>query len=215
MAGSPNRHARGITLIEIVIILSVMAALTGILVPTVSATIGKSRLHRARTDVIAIKKAVVNMLIDTNTRGIVRDGSVERGRQQPVHLLVGDGDAPALGPDGDPQWTGTVNLGNVDFIEYHLCTNRPGNAPDHAYANWNGAYLTAPIMADPWGNHYMINCRYLFSGSRYDVVVLSAGPDEEVDSKFTVDGFVPGDDDVVCLISSGTIANIGGTSQSE
>jgi hypothetical protein len=35
-----------------------------------------------------------------------------------------------------------------------------------------------------------------------DVFVLSAGPDEEIDTKSAQDGVVPGDDDFIYVVSS-------------
>ncbi len=87
---------------------------------------------------------------------------------------------------------------------------------------WRGPYMTAPIDPDPWGNRYMVNVVYLDAladsdadaggppvnaavngvcGYENDVVVLTAGPDEETDSDFAVDGLVPGDDDILYTIS--------------
>jgi len=94
---------------------------------------------------------------------------------------------------------------------------------------WRGPYMTAPIDPDPWGNRYAVNVMFLdpcadsignvaavnsnanpFSGSlaancgagfEQDTVVISAGPDEEIDSMFAVDGLTPGDDDILYTIS--------------
>jgi type II secretory pathway pseudopilin PulG len=96
------------------------------------------------------------------------------------------------------------------------------NAP---YA-WRGPYLQAPIDPDPWGNRYAVNVGFLkatvtataisnissapgggsFSAAldypRLDVFVLSAGADEEIDTRSAQDGAVPGDDDFIYLVSS-------------
>jgi hypothetical protein len=42
----------------------------------------------------------------------------------------------------------------------------------------------------------------LGNGYEEDVVVLSAGPDEEVDTRIAVDGLTGGDDDLVSVVSS-------------
>lgn len=202
--------ARGLTIIELTVMLAVLGILAAALIPSVSNLIGTAKLTRARSDVNAIKQATIALLNDTQARGLVRDGSAPLGAQQVVDLLVSDGDIPSLGRDGDAAWLRKVDFSAVDFMEYHLCTNRPGGAAGHAYEQWNGAYLAAPIGPDPWGNRYMINSQYLASGNRYDVVVISAGPDEEIDSAFTQDGFLAGDDDIVSLISSGMLPSYRG-----
>ena len=100
----------------------------------------------------------------------------------------------------------------------------------NARFSWRGPYLTAPIEPDPWGNRYAVNVKYLDAradgsagqnnadastegtgGLTADVVVLSAGADEEIDTSFngtedpqTADireGAVPGDDDITYVVS--------------
>jgi len=94
---------------------------------------------------------------------------------------------------------------------------------------WRGPYMTAPIDPDPWGNRYAVNVQFLDAcadstgamaavesdttpfgapvganagaGYESDTVVLSAGPDEEVDTLWAVDGLTPGDDDLIYTIS--------------
>ena len=86
--------------------------------------------------------------------------------------------------------------------------------------SWRGPYMTAPIDPDPWGNRYAVNVKYLDPiadsdpddpagnqatqggcGYTYDTVVISAGPDEEIDTLYAVDGLTPGDDDIMYTIS--------------
>ncbi|MBT3374439.1 MAG: type II secretion system protein [Lentisphaerae bacterium] len=78
---------------------------------------------------------------------------------------------------------------------------------------WRGPYMTAPIDPDPWGNRYAVNVKFLdpcantanhtapWNGFEEDVVILSAGPDEEVDTCFDEDGLTPGDDDILYTLS--------------
>lgn len=133
----------------------------------------------------------------------------------PVELLVSAGDTPSLGPLGDQEWVSQPDGEWVDFIEYYLISNTPGNDAGRAFPAladcyevlesvraWRGAYLNVG-GGDPWGNRYMINTALLASSDGEDVVILSAGPDQEVDSEFFMDGFVSGDDDVALLFSAG------------
>ena len=137
----------------------------------------------------------------------------------PVELLVSSGDIPALGPEGSPEWVRKPDWDAVDFLEFYLISNTPGSDRDRAFPTpedcvdpvsarfsevraWRGAYLSVG-GGDPWGNRYMINTVFLSGRHTEDVVVLSAGPDQEVDSAFAMDGFVPGDDDVAMLFSTG------------
>lgn len=79
---------------------------------------------------------------------------------------------------------------------------------------WRGPYVSAPVRSDPWGNRYAVNVLYLDpiadsatednAGYRFDIFVMSAGPDEEVDTAFEIDGVVPGDDDLIRVVSGGS-----------
>jgi type II secretory pathway pseudopilin PulG len=111
----------------------------------------------------------------------------------------------------------------------HIAVGGGGTAIDFARAEsggfnapfaWRGAYLRGPVSGDPWGNRYAVNVAFLdpsastavtgtITGSftttdypRLDVFVLSAGPDEEIDTPSAQDGAVPGDDDFIYLVSS-------------
>ena len=81
------------------------------------------------------------------------------------------------------------------------------NAP---YA-WRGAYLPGPIGSDPWAERYAVNVEFLArtqgttgSGSRMDVVVISAGVNNRIDTQFEVDGQTAAVDDIITLVSGGT-----------
>ena len=78
----------------------------------------------------------------------------------------------------------------------------PWPARSRSCAAGGGAYLNLG-HGDPWGNRYAANVYFLSQTDGIDVVVLSAGPDQEIDSSFAMDGFVPGDDDIAVLFSTG------------
>jgi type II secretory pathway pseudopilin PulG len=77
---------------------------------------------------------------------------------------------------------------------------------------WRGPYLDA-VRPDPWGNRYMANVAWFTmpqgadsSGFIRPIIVLSAGPDEEVDTPFdSIGGFVLGDDDIAYPVSYGSL----------
>jgi type II secretory pathway pseudopilin PulG len=102
---------------------------------------------------------------------------------------------------------------NIDFA-------RAESGGFNALYAWRGPYLRGPVEADPWGNRYAVNTVFLdpdaasgtiggvpgaFANTDYprlDVFVVSAGPDEEIDSSVAQDGAVPGDDDFIYIVSS-------------
>jgi len=139
-----------------------------------------------------------------------------------VEILISAGDIPALGPEGDEFWVDPPDGEWVDFLEYYLISNTPGNDAGRRFPTledcgdviadlfsgvraWQGAYLNVGA-GDPWGNRYAINTHLLTQTTGEDVVILSAGPDQEIDSQFYMDGFVPGDDDLALIFSTGPTA---------
>lgn len=156
---------RGFTLIEIVIVLGVIAALAAILVPTLMGYIEDARRARASKEVGTIAAAIAQLNKDTN--------------RWPT--------------DVDCLYTGsefsTVILGLTDFVG----TSPPqtfGKAFDHLMRNnadypstgpnmWRGPYLNKGDT-DPWGTPYAILVRRLRETAGVQNVyswVLSAGPD--------------------------------------
>lgn len=247
-----ERRQAGFTLVEVSIILTVLAVLSMILLPSIGTYLRDARLARARADLDAIAKAILRFLDDTG-EGAFRclgNGNRETGfgevsdpsNPDPfwlVQMLVSDGDTP----DGDSEtraWERPVDGHVVDTLANHLVQNTPGDAREARYrtpqdlfadtlrvrfafdaqrgANarfaWRGPYLSAPVRPDPWGNRYAVNVLFLdavsdssgaeFAGRTGDVFVLSAGPDEQLDTPFEVDGVVPGDDDLVRVIAGGS-----------
>jgi type II secretory pathway pseudopilin PulG len=134
----------------------------------------------------------------------------------------GDDCSGCAGEFGDTSYRNPIDISvggggsNIDFAR----TESGGfNAP----YSWRGPYLRGPVGADPWGNRYAVNVAFLdpapnavspvtvsnitagFTTADYprlDVFVISAGPDEEIDTKSAQDGAVPGDNDFIFVVSS-------------
>lgn len=203
--GRARRRVRGLTLVEMTIILSVVAILTAVLVPTVMSHITQGRLLRARQDVRALAGAIVRFYQDTALVPRTTDSIDGRAGVNVVDMLVTDGGIPALPgntDDANPWVTGTT-----DYFSNHLVNNVPGywlkSAADGL--GWNGSYLASTPEADPWGNRYMVNIVFLDprpglidNGEvKRAVFVLSAGPNGIVELPFeqpVTDVTMAGDD---------------------
>jgi type II secretory pathway pseudopilin PulG len=215
MRATDLRGAAGISLVEVSIVLMAVAILTAVAAPAASRTLDRARVSRALADAEALKEAMVLWKADLGSyTGFVVDGTA--ANNTPVELAVTDGDTPIeVSFDGDEKWISPVALtpdpGFVitDFIENHLILNNPfGGANADAYPlaggnSWHGAYMNGPLDPDPWGNRYAMNVKFLKapSNTKNDVIVLSAGPDEQIDTAYQVDGIFPGDDDIVVMIA--------------
>jgi hypothetical protein len=198
------RAERGITLFEVALMLTATTALVAALMPTLTATIRHAEVATATATMTNIQTQVLEMLDDVNFNSFTITGTAGGTH---VEILVSDGDIPReVSGTGSAEWQRPVDnaTGLVDFLERHLVTNNPrGNAandyPTAGGSPWRGAYLSAPVDPDPWGNRYAVNVEFLTGGSQ-DVVVWSAGPDEQVDSAFAQNGLAAGDDDLIVLV---------------
>jgi type II secretory pathway pseudopilin PulG len=200
------RSARGISLIEMTVVLLAISILTGVSAPTARRALDRARLARATTDVTAIKTAIINFLTDLNAGGFT--GFTQDGASggTTTDTLVSDGDIPTCTVtvanaftgcvSGAASWIQPVNGTNTDFLERHLVTNLPNNSVANDYpigaTAWRGAYINAPVDPDPWGNRYVSNVKWLKDNSQCgtrsnDTVVLSAGPDESIQTRYRFD----------------------------
>lgn len=200
------RAERGVTLMEVAIMLVVTLAIIGGLAPTLSAVVRRAEATAATNAMNDIRDAVL-AAVNTDSLDITTDGS-QAGSATKVELIVSDGDTPLeISATGSTRWQAAVDTTNglTDFIEAHLIMNDPSSsALSYSTADWRGAYLTAPVNPDPWGNRFGVNIQYLGAGSggSNDVVVWSAGPDEEVDTAFTANPLTAGDDDIIVLVEA-------------
>jgi type II secretory pathway pseudopilin PulG len=194
----------GVTLIEATVILGIMAVLLAAAAPATSRTLATARLSRVTEDTDAIATAIHNFITDNSFVPFTITGG---SAGDVVEMLVSDGDIPISGI-GATNWDDVVGVGapavDVDFLEKHLVTNvLTGGAPN-AYTTgatgWRGAYINAPVDPDPWGNRYAVNVEYLKTSTSNDVFVLSAGPNEQIDTAYTLNGARPGDDDITSVV---------------
>ncbi len=126
------------------------------------------------------------------------------------HLVIY---SPGNGYDKKYRTPLNLNKGADAYDPDPLFANRASGGFNSEFS-WRGPYLTSPVDPDPWGNRYASNVKFLdaradtgnttpaSNGFAEDVVVLSAGPDEEIDSAWAADGLTPGDDDLLYTVSA-------------
>ncbi|MBT4821129.1 MAG: hypothetical protein HN742_30010 [Lentisphaerae bacterium] len=196
---------RWLTLVEMTIILSVIAILTAVLVPTVMSHITQSRILRARQDVRTLSDAITRFYQDTGFVPKTTDSVNGVKGTNGVDLLVSAGRAPAL-PDNSSEMRVWAQ-GKADFFGNHLVNNVPGYTlkSREDVLGWNGPYLATTPEADPWGNRYMVNVVHLNPSPgvvdngeiKRAVFVVSAGPDGVIETPFdqpVTDVSIEGDD---------------------
>ena len=208
------RSARGLSLIEVTVMLVVLMALTGALVPVVGDSIDSARFVRARNDLSQLAVALANFQRDVGP--LVFDGS-RLGQFQTVNslkaveVLVSDGELPGiadgvpvgtLGPGlfldpsvatGSPALSGWVTDPATDRCDLHLRVNgrRYVERPIGPSNGWNGPYISKPLGADPWGHAYLINTGFLRGlppragrCAHCAVYAISAGPNGLIETPF-------------------------------
>jgi len=192
-------EARGLSLLEVTFMMTLLAALGAAIAPTLAATVRNARTARAMLDAQTIRDAINNF--KGNGFSIFTSTGTQLALNQ-VEFLYSDGDIPEAGSSAS--WRNTTANSVNDFLEEHLVVNSFNGV--FAYSTllapiWRGAYLNAPVNPDPWGNRYAVNVIYL-GASVNDVVVLSAGPDEAVDTADTGNPLTAVDDDIVILVEA-------------
>lgn len=193
---------RGLTLVEVAIVVGVMALITGVMAPAGFDLVAQARSIRVQQDCENIRHALVSMLTDLGRHSL----SSEKHGGFRLDLLVSNAPAPRAATPGEDAWSRPVDDGSVDLLSRHLVTNDPGVGgagswplpTEAAGLGWRGAYLPSVPDADPWGHRYAVNVRYL--GLRPDVLVLSAGRDGLVETPFEARNLSYGGDDVAALV---------------
>jgi hypothetical protein len=200
------RGEGGMTTLELVTMLSISMTLATVLVPVLQPVLRRAETSRVQYEMLAIAFEINQELNDLNnfSNGFTVNG-IRTGTQ--VQLLVSDGDTPRelLGA-GSNLWQRPVDntTGLVDFLERHMATNNPRGSSANAYSTggadpWRGAYMTGPIDPDSWGNRYAVNTDYLDANTN-DVVVLSAGPNEVIETTWASNPLTAGGDDIIQLV---------------
>ena len=220
------RRARGFTLIEILVAVSILAIMSAALTPLVIKYVNDGRRSRALSDAQVLAQAIQAFNLDTGRWPVNNDanqndnGELSRLVGLPfgftgADIPNGSGTAP-----GDDNWDGGGAGGTAGSIEDQLIFNQT-NAVNPLYTasntppdppGWNGPYLqTVPV--DPWGRPFVCNVRYLQDANvngtnqterdEHAVFCLSAGSNGLWETSFddaTELENTPGGDDIGSLI---------------
>jgi type II secretory pathway pseudopilin PulG len=191
------RDAFGYSLVEVMIMLSIVSVLSAIAAPAVESHLTDAQLVRARTDVRVIGVSLIRMVNDVRPQANIPGGWSSR-----YDLLVGAGERPRAETSTAEGWAANDRLGQLDD---HLLTNNVGYtaAVRPGLLGWRGAYIDRAVEADPWGNRYATNIGSLAARRAFDTIVLSAGPDGVAAAPFAADGLHSAGDDIIALVSSG------------
>ena len=194
-----TRDSDGFTLLEMVIVVTIISILATILTPIFSGYVERARHNVARVDLMTITAAVIQYHTDTRVWPIYQSKS-EIPNGDVFNVLKSPGNSPdvAAGILDWPIMIGAVNgTSNLDGM---LNTNFLGFSTIGARA-WKGAYLE--LGPDPWGGSYYLTAANLRPDSLNAAYIISAGPNQTLDTLYTQSHAAPlvvGVDDLVLRI---------------
>jgi hypothetical protein len=178
--------ARGLSLVEVTIMLLVLATLTGVLAPSIMDFVRDAQWVKAKEDCEAIGVSVVRLTRDVGSC-LKFNGAGSCTKANRADLLYSDGPDVTAGDvsgeaaggfDGGSNTAGVLNWhtdsARGDSMSHQFVDN--GTGPDYPAPadlgtdggpgpgtgfGWRGAYLSPPIGPDPWGHRYLVNSVFL------------------------------------------------------
>ncbi len=177
---------RGLSLVEVTIMLLVLMLLTSVLAPSIFDFVNDARRVKVKEDCEAIGVSVARLTRDVGD-------CLKFRADQPCTLanrvdLIYSGGPKVTSQDVDPN-VAPLTFGNAkgtltwsdeeergDTMEHQLVDNGAGAGPAYPTPGilgaisrtlpefglgWRGAYVSSPIGADPWGHRYLVNSVFL------------------------------------------------------
>jgi prepilin-type N-terminal cleavage/methylation domain-containing protein len=203
---------RGFTMIEMVIVLGIIAILAAVLTPMVTNYVDQSRVAKAQSDARTIGEAISRFEKDvgrypmwSTANALLQDATAN------VVTLRSPGNLPT--ETSPTAWTSATPTDpdcaascQLDTLQNQLLTNAPVYATTSSLARpfkWKGPYMDLNSGSDPWGNTYLVNIIHCKSTSNNACFVLSAGPNGQVETSFSISkttSVAPSGDDILYRI---------------
>lgn len=200
--GSSTGPRCGFTLIEVIVVLAVVAALTAILTPMVVRYVDDARSNRSQADVKVMGSSVGQFFRDVGKGPVFSNATAVENRAPDISVLYGPGTNPTVA-SGVTGWVVDASAGNVEFdpattdsvdaIADQLISNEDDGGSD-IYATsppagvrpgqgqfWQGPYLEEAGV-DPWGQRYLMSVRGFGAAPDQAAFVISAGPNGLVET---------------------------------
>lgn len=181
-----RKGQRGLSLIEVTIMLLVLMLLTSVLAPSIFDFVQDAQWVKVKEDCEVIAISLARLIKDVGPRLVTQRGSYASYK---MDIMVSDGNPPAAivpGPvTGFPNgtltnwWNGTPadprTANHIGTCDEQLITNEAGVGrtvagqiypePTSQFGlkwgqGWRGAYLSPPCGPDPWGYAYQVNTTF-------------------------------------------------------
>jgi len=177
-----RRGQRGLSLIEVTIMLLVLMLLTSVLAPSIFDFINDAQWVKVKEDCEALAISVSRLHRDIGAR-LYTVGGLALYPATKVDIIYSDGRVPstnqpdtavAFGALNNWYATGTgvfpLDPARMGSCEDQMITNLTGGVqiyPEPIVAfgpyfgqGWRGAYLSPPCASDPWGYTYQVNTKW-------------------------------------------------------
>lgn len=197
----------GFTLMEIIIVLAIIAALAAIITPLAFSYLSDAKKTQAQNDANQVAEAIARFVRDTALPPYKNNTATDKSQ---AFVSTTDFDCLQGSVGGDPDvgtsgWACAVK----DTIDNHMIINAPAGDATKKYKTtgktaWKGPYLPN-VPADPWGKRYLVNIGQAnpSASPAKAVWVLSAGPDGKIDTAFDKDAattFTASGDDIIARV---------------
>jgi general secretion pathway protein G len=199
------KNEKGMTLLEVIVVLAVLGALAAMLSPVVFRYIDDANRARSQADVRTIATAIQRFYSDTG-RWPVYSASTT-----PADLFYLSSAPNCNGSDTlhhadcstaaaqfeSTTWT-DVKAGS---LVGQLVTNTPGYTTGNGLRSWKGPYTDAIPAVDAWGNPYVVNIGD--AAGTQAVLVVSGGPNGVVETSAdlsTTTNVTPTEDDIIARV---------------
>lgn len=149
-----KKNCRGFTLLELLIVIAIIGILVSIILISTNTAREKARIAKAKADCRAIYNAIIMLESDTE--------------QWPGHKEA---------------WEVEIGIPNNEICDdgciIKFSDPEAGLAADdlspNEYPGWNGPYISASQLVDPWGSEYFFDTDYV-GAEGLAVVIGSYGP---------------------------------------
>lgn len=172
----------GFTLVEVVLVVTVILTLALVSLPIVQDKIATARIVAAQKEVESLHTAIVTFFNET-TEFPTRKGA-DRDK---IEVLRG-GNNNTLDPKFVSGISALWGLTEVDELNNHLLKDNPGGTANGYKDNngkWNGPYIS-DVGQDPWGRNYLVIAKGLYDKGTDEAPIfawiLSAGPNETIET---------------------------------
>jgi len=183
---------RGLTLIEIVIVVAILAILAGFIIPLVDGYVAQGKTTAAQASLAAIRDAIMGT---PDKPGYYSDTG-----QLPntlADLFIQPAGMPSYNRDTNRGWRGPYLLNSTGALS---SANEPGNyitgAPASSFTTPYGTLVSEPygnigdpVILDPWGNAIVLqwptpSSTFGFTAAQNQefVRLISAGPNKTIET---------------------------------